>query len=100
MTTTINNRKKWNKNNITINLPILEKEDINDEDINDEDINDEDIDNEDIDNEDIDIDYIHIHKNTTEQHSSHKIISRWRLKTHKFINQNIHKHTKKHYKTL
>jgi hypothetical protein len=90
MTTTINNRKKWNKNNITINLPILEKEDINDEDI----------DNEDIDNEDIDIDYIHIHKNTTEQHSSHKIISRWRLKTHKFINQNIHKHTKKHYKTL
>ena len=83
MTTTINNRKKWNKNNITINLPILEKEDI-DEYI------DEDIDNE----------YIHIHKNTTEQHSSHKIISRWRLKTHKFINQNIHKHTKKHYKTL
>jgi hypothetical protein len=88
MTTTINNRKKWNKNNITINLPILEKEDI-----------DEYID-EDIDNEDIDINYIHIHKNTTEQHSSHKIISRWRLKTHKFINQNIHKHTKKHYKTL
>ena len=70
MTTTINNRKKWNKDNITINLPIFEEEDINEIAINEQ--------------------------------LTHKPISRWRLKTHKFINKNtytnIDKHTKKHSK--
>jgi hypothetical protein len=72
MTTTINNRKKWNKYNITIDLPIFEQEDINEIAINEQ--------------------------------LTHKSISRWRLKTHKFINKNtytnIDKHTKKYSKTL